>query len=548
MLKKAFAYIENKEVSISQWTIGFVCIMFVRFILESLSSPTPSGIIPSDPYTLVHYGLFFLSAALVFICVIGFFTKNYSSAGKIVLFIWPLVWLAPILDIVISKGNGYVMSYIYDTNTSLFLNLFKVISLEKMHGATYGMRVEIIIILLLIGYYVYDKTKKIKHSFLSAIIAGILLFLLGSTPSVLYTLTHIGQSEGSMPANVIYYVDYLINNSNIYHNTLHEGTASVSPVRFLQLGLNKLMSQILFIISIILGSVWLYKINPNKFKTIIKNSRPERVAFWLTLLLIGVLFAFGSGHGKISSWVDIMSLVCLCLAWSSLWIYSVHINDIYDLEIDRITNSNRPLVKKQVTEEEMREISNIWLAAGLIGAWAVGFYPFFMSLVCISASYIYSAEPLRLKKFPLISTFIIGVVCLSTVLSGFFFLSIDKQIYTFPILASIGIIIIFTLESNFKDMKDIEGDKQNGVMTLPVVFGEKGPMVVGICFALSFLLTPIFFSFYTLYIIAIPCSIVGYYLINKKPYKERGLFIIHFIFILGMVILVSGLYIIGKYI
>lgn len=179
----------------------------------------------------------------------------------------------------------------------------------------------------------------------------------------------------------------------------------------------------------------------------------------------------------------------------------------------------------------MRQIGNMWLITALLGSWCAGFYPFFMCLVYVACSYIYSMPPLRLRRFPLIPSFLIGVACLATVLAGFFFISVHKEIFIFPPLLSMGIIIMVTLAINFKDIKDIEGDKANGIITLPILFGKRGVRVVACLFALSILLAPFFLSFWLLYIIAVPASIVGYKLIVKEPYNEKPLFVLRFFFL-----------------
>ena len=92
-----------------------------------------------------------------------------------------------------------------------------------------------------------------------------------------------------------------------------------------------------------------------------------------------------------------------------------------------------------------------------------------------------------------------------------------------------GILIMVTLAIQFKDMKDVDGDKQDGVITLLTLFPKNGPKIVGLCFALSILLIPIFLSFYFLYVFALPMAIIGYRLIVKKPYKEKPIFVLRFI-------------------
>jgi 4-hydroxybenzoate polyprenyltransferase len=290
-------------------------------------------------------------------------------------------------------------------------------------------------------------------------------------------------------------------------------------------------------LAFIFGAWFLFKIEKDKFFSVIKNARPERIIFYLTLIVGGGGLAYIMGYGKPFSYLDIFGFICLGLSWISFWMYSVHINDIYDVEIDKISNRERPLVRQEMTLENMQHAGYIWLALALAGSWSAGFYPFFMGLVCLAISYIYSAHPLRLKRFPILSSFIISVACLATVLAGFFFVSAEKRIQIFPISLAIGILLILTLAKNARDIKDIEGDKANGIYTLPILFGKNGIKIVGLCLASGFLLIPIFLKFYELYIVALPAAIIGYMLVIKKPYKEKNIFTLYFAFSIGAVIL-----------
>ena len=94
-------------------------------------------------------------------------------------------------------------------------------------------------------------------------------------------------------------------------------------------------------------------------------------------------------------------------------------------------------------------------------------------------------------------------------------------------------------------MKDIAGDKANGIMTLPILFGKNGAKAVGISFALSFLLVPLFLSFYFLYIIALPTAIIGYKLVVKKPYREEPIFVLRFAFLITTGLLYAGTFWLG---
>lgn len=260
------------------------------------------------------------------------------------------------------------------------------------------------------------------------------------------------------------------------------------------------------------------------------------MGLYLTLLFIGMIYSIKLGLGGIYNWVDIMSVIILAISWYSAWMFAVHTNDITDVKTDSVSNPSRPITSKKLDVIEMREISYIWLVLSLFGSFSVGYCTFFLNLVFTAAYYIYSVPPLRLKRVPILSSFLISIACLSTVLAGFFFLSISKVAITFPVMFAVGIVTIFTLAVNIRDLKDVAGDKTEGINTLPVLFEKNGRKIVGILFSLAFLLVPIFLSFYALYLIAIPASIVGYILVMRDPYQEKYIFDLFFVFLVLLVI------------
>ncbi len=540
VIEKILKKIEDQPVSISQWMVGFVGIIYIRFLLESLSSRTVSGLALTDPFTLIHFGLFFLVVALGIISVLAYFSKNYNGAPKLVLFALPIIWFGPLFDII--TKNKVTYEYISDTHLKLFFDFIKFFSTSPIKGASFGLRLEILLIVLGIGWYVWIRRKKIYLSFTAIFISFILIFLTCSIPGVINTFAHINSGDNSVYIKTGDYIAEIMAKSNIVHNTYRETFASLPTYRILELQFNKLLTQILFIISCLFGTIWFWKTQKQKFLIILKNSRPERIAFYLSLLFFGMGIAFINGYGVLNSYVDILSIICLCFAWVGVWMYAIHVNDITDVETDKISNSNRPIVQKQITHEEMTQTGYIWLVVALLGSWSAGFYPFFMVSVFIATSYIYSVPPLRLKRIPILSSFLISIACLVTVLAGFFFVSFDKKIEAFPSLFAIGIVIVFTLAINIKDMKDVGGDTIDEVNTLPTLFKKNGAKIVGSCLALSFLLVPIFLSIYTLYIFAIPASIIGFKLVTKKPYKEKLIFILYFAFLASIVLLYFGIY------
>ncbi len=528
MIAKILKSIEEQKITISGWLLGFTGIVFVRCLLEALSSHSSSGIIASDAGTLVHYALFYFTTATGLMLILYLFTKN-KNIYKIVLYGLLIIWFAPLFDLITTGGAGARMAYFFENNKGLLKDFLTFFFPATNQGITYGIRVEIFLMLLCLGLYLRHTGESLKKVLAALATSFVFIFIMISLPGVLYTLSHPTFSVTSTSETVGFLQEAIVD-SNISHNTTHGTLTPTTYTRFLELGFNKLMSQVFVILSFIFLALWFWKTEKEKLKIIVKNSRPERVGFYLVLLGLGMHYAFIKNLGILSSWADIVSIIVLTLSWYSAWMFAVHINDIVDEPIDAISNSNRPITAKQLTKEEMQEVGYIWLVVSLVGSFSVGYYPFFMNLIFTAAYYIYSAEPLRLKRVPILSSFLISIACLSTVLTGFFFISEDKNLTAFPILTALGILTMFTLASNIRDIKDVEGDRANGINTLPVVFGKNGVKITGILLVMSFLLLPIFLASYTLFIAAIPASIIGYKLATRTPYREKYIFYLYFAF------------------
>jgi hypothetical protein len=197
MIRSLVEKIENQEITLVQWLEGFIGILFIRFLFESLSSPTHTGIIPSDPYTLIHYSLFWTTLVLGLIIIVGFFSKNYLSAAKISLFGLPVIWIAPIFDFIISRGHGLKQSYVFDNGNKLIFDFFTFFGRTFTEGATYGIRIEMLVVLIGIGLYLWDINRNIYRSIFGVICVYIFGFFLINLPGIIYTLSHISEPIAS---------------------------------------------------------------------------------------------------------------------------------------------------------------------------------------------------------------------------------------------------------------------------------------------------------------------------------------------------------------
>lgn len=515
---------ENNAITV--WIAGFTVIVFIRSFLEVFSTISTSGFIASDAQR-VHYFLFFLTTALLLAITVTIFTKQKSNrVVNLTLYGLPIIFLAPIIDLIINAGKSVRMDYIFDTNTKLFLDFLTFFGTKN--GVTYGIRIEIFIILCAIGWYVWMKRSSFVTTIGAVAVSYTLIFAMLALPGILYSLSHISQSE-IVTTSAVSFIEKSITASNIPSNILHGSLLFGSYPRLFTLGISAMFSQLFFVLSFIAGTLLFWYTCRNTTKKVLGNARVERILFYMSLLVLGALYAH-TQFSVVFTWVDWLSIIVIALSWFSAWMFAVHTNDIADIKIDTISNSDRPLPKKTLSVETMRDVGFMWLTLSLVGSYIVGYYVFFMNIIFTSAYYLYSAPPLRFKQVPIVSSFLISIACLATILAGFFFVSSDKTLAAFPILYALGIVVVFTLGVNVRDIKDVEGDKLTGIQTLPVIFDVHGKQVVGVLLAISFLLAPFFFPFFTTYTISIPVAFIGYWLCVRETYNEKYIFILYFMY------------------
>lgn len=515
--------IEKTSISLFNWLLSFVCILFVRFFLEALSSPTSSGVIASDAGTLLQYGIFYLVITVGFALIIDLFINKKELSAKILLFCLPILWFAPIFDFLVSKTHGYRMSYLFDSGKTLLIDLLTFFGPNITHGVTIGIRVELAIVFLGIASIVYYYSKSKIKALASVVVSYIFIFISGSLAGIF---------------NLTGKIQYLSSKSPIISNSLHATLIPYSDTRAFEIVFNSLISQILFILLFVLTLIWALRTQSKITHAVIKNARPERVLFYCAPVFIGIWYSYKGQLGHFSSTLEIFGFLSMLLSYICIWIFSVCINDIEDEKIDHISNVSRPLITGQVNSADMKNAALITFFMALLGSFSAGFYPFYMILVFAAVSLIYSKTPLRLRNYPGISTFLIALACLSGFMSGVFYLSAFKALTNVPGNVSLSILVFFTLFVNFKDLKDIEGDEASGVKTLPVIFGKKyGFAVTGAVIALGYLSLPFFLHQYSLLIASIPAAILSYIVVNKKPLKDKNFLYIYFVFILAGVIL-----------
>jgi 4-hydroxybenzoate polyprenyltransferase len=168
------------------------------------------------------------------------------------------------------------------------------------------------------------------------------------------------------------------------------------------------------------------------------------------------------------------------------------LNQIYDLEIDRINKPARPLTSGRLTIREAWAFT--WLAypAALGLAWLVapdGRHECFWIVVAATvATFVYSCPPLRTKQHGIWANVTIAIprgVLLKV--AGWSSVKTVMGVEPWYIGMIFGLFLLGA--STTKDFADMEGDARGGCRTLPIVYGvRRAAWMISPSFVVPFLL------------------------------------------------------------
>lgn len=190
------------------------------------------------------------------------------------------------------------------------------------------------------------------------------------------------------------------------------------------------------------------------------------------------------------------------------------INDIFDIEIDRINKPHRPLPSGAIEKFDAMMFYGGITGAGLIMSAYSTRTAFIIAFVAVPVIFLYSQ---RFKSVPLAGNLIVGgLTGLAFIYGGAAVGNINQALMPalFAFLINVGREII-------KDMEDVEGDSKNGATTFPVKYGMKKSAIIATYFLTAVVIStmiPYFNGMYGLkYFIAVNVGVnivVGYVLLS----------------------------------
>ncbi len=242
-------------------------------------------------------------------------------------------------------------------------------------------------------------------------------------------------------------------------------------------------------------------------------ARPFTLLPPLLGIVSGAVCAFGSAHNPDPSrlftssvfWTIVLGSLCASFMNAA----SNAINQIYDLEIDRVNKPDRPLVTGELSHRDAWIFIWISYALALLPTWFVVPYPyttwtqklhaplgahvvFFIYVLGMMTTFIYSAPALGRTKVRGMLANLTMAVPRGILLKVAGWAMVAPVACVEPWFIGLAFFLFLIMAASTKDFADIEGDRAGGCQTLPIVYGvRRAAWMIAPSFVLPWILLPL---------------------------------------------------------
>ena len=188
--------IKRVETQSYSFLVGFLslfAIILCRNIFESTFEGSQilgfSPIYSRSFYMIfIHFPLFYISIFLWILFIFILLTKeNCIKISKALLLGMAVIVITPIIDIIVSRGSGYKLTYL--SGFEQIAEVHKFFDFTKdLIQASWGQRIEILLVLIGGFSYVLLKTKNYFKAILASITIYLIIFLHGVLPNTIAKL------------------------------------------------------------------------------------------------------------------------------------------------------------------------------------------------------------------------------------------------------------------------------------------------------------------------------------------------------------------------
>jgi len=216
---------------------------------------------------------------------------------------------------------------------------------------------------------------------------------------------------------------------------------------------------------------------------------------------LGVLWRFSRPHTLLGTFISAIGLYVVAVAelpgsgldhlfWvmvagTGVNIAIVGVNQITDVEIDRINKPHLPLAAGELSREAAWRIVLVAAAVPVVLALTQGVLETAAVAAALAVGAAYSLPPVRLKRFPLVASLCISgvrAIAVNLGMYGHFALAFGGSA---AIPAAVWALTLFVLPFSFaiavlKDVPDMEGDRRYRVATFTVRLGPRRAARLGV--------------------------------------------------------------------
>lgn len=271
---------------------------------------------------------------------------------------------------------------------------------------------------------------------------------------------------------------------------------------------------------------------------ILRDMRWLRLIYYLLIFFLGITLgltktapSFITTNHKLTH-----QILWCCASIIFAGLFSIIFNNIADQEIDKICNTQRPLIQGKITHKNYVKLA--WIAAciSLLCAILVGIIAASAIFMIMLLYYCYSMPPIRYKRITLLSKIVISGNSLILLGLGYFLIAHNLQ--DLPLSLIPVILISGTIAANYIDLKDITGDQANHIKTLPIILGvPTASKIIGGGFIVTYLGLSLLFNNYAYSLIFTTSGFIMFYLITKPNYQDHIVTIWQLINLIALIVL-----------
>jgi 4-hydroxybenzoate polyprenyltransferase len=509
----AFSGIFSQEISPLSVCLSFLGIIVLRIFEEKFLAFSTS---PWEDVGMefMHNLFFFAITFLLIWLVLGWFLQK-KPIETLPLILWAsfLILLPPLSDMAKTGGNVFWSFYLLNDIRSLGLQFITLFGHLPSGIVYFGTKITFILAVILVVSVVYLKTKNIWKTLASSLVTYIALFFMGSFPSWFVFLAYFLQKKSVTEVTAVKVAQFFGSPAPVFGLE----NATLKYALAYQLGF------VFYLLLIFLLGVVFFLNNRIKFWAVVKNARFPQLTYHIGLLGVGLVLGWWvyPQHWHVNLF-SFLAIGIIAVSTILAWLASVVVNDIYDYQVDLVSNSYRPLQQKIFTLVEYKQLGWVLFIFSLIGGATINMTYVAVLLVYQILAWFYSAPPYRLKKIPLVATFFSALASMLILFLGFILFSGTDKLGLFPWRIGWMLLVGLTLSLPIKDFRDVEGDKKDGVLTIPVLLGhDLGRLVVGAGIFISFVLSVFFLHEFRLFWWAVLCGGSAFWLMNSPDWRRK---------------------------